>query len=172
MKLAQKLAQTKEKLCKVIPKYAENVNKNTITEILQNCCKCRKYSKIKNLTNHFKIDSAATSREEIGNPPHYGTAGKLRQVGIPLIPHRAEQMTKADYDAYDYLIGMDSMNIRNIMRIIGKDTQKKVYRLLDFSDSPRDIADPWYTGNFDRTYEDSVEGCGALLEKIKQEYDL
>ena len=81
-------------------------------------------------------------------------------------------MTKADYDAYDYLIGMDSMNIRNIMRIIGKDTQKKVYRLLDFSDSPRDIADPWYTGNFDWTYEDSVEGCGALLEKIKQEYDL
>ena len=128
--------------------------------------------KEQNLTNHFKIDSAATSREEIGNPPHYGTAGKLRQVGIPLIPHRAELMTKADYDAYDYLIGMDSMNIRNIMRIIGKDTQKKVYRLLDFSDSPRDIADPWYTGNFDRTYEDSVEGCRALLEKIKQEYDL
>ena len=128
--------------------------------------------KEQNLTNNFKIDSAATSREEIGNPPHYGTAGKLRQVGIPLIPHRAEQMTKADYDAYDYLIGMDSMNIRNIMRIIGKDTQKKVYRLLDFSDSPRDIADPWYTGNFDRTYEDSVEGCRVLLEKIKQEYDL
>lgn len=75
-------------------------------------------------------------------------------------------------EIYDYLIGMDSMNIRNIMRIIGKDTQKKVYRLLDFSDSPRDIADPWYTGNFDRTYEDSVEGCRALLEKIKQEYDL
>ena len=122
--------------------------------------------KEQNLTNHFKIDSAATSREEIGNPPHYGTAGKLRQVGIPLIPHRAEQMTKADYDAYDYLIGMDSMNIRNIMRIIGKRyTKKKVYRLLDFSDSPRDIADPWYTGNFDRTYEDSVEGCRALLEK-------
>ena len=112
--------------------------------------------KEQNLTNHFKIDSAATSREEIGNPPHYGTAGKLRQVGIPLIPHRAKQMTKADYDAYDYLIGMDSMNIRN----------------MDFSDSPRDIADPWYTGNFDRTYEDSVEGCRALLEKIKQEYDL
>ncbi len=81
--------------------------------------------KEQNLTNHFKIDSAATSREEIGNPPHYGTAGKLRQVGIPLIPHRAEQMTKADYDAYDYLIGMDSMNIRNIMRIIGKRYTKR-----------------------------------------------
>ena len=75
--------------------------------------------KEQNLTNHFKIDSAATSREEIGNPPHYGTAGKLRQVGIPLIPHRAEQMTKADYDAYDYLIGMDGANIRNMTRIAG-----------------------------------------------------
>ena len=88
--------------------------------------------KEQNLTNHFKIDSAATSREEIGNPPHYGTAGKLRQVGIPLIPHRAEQMTKADYDAYDYLIGMDSMNIRNIMRIIGKDTQKESVQAVGF----------------------------------------
>ena len=124
------------------------------------------------LDSYFEIDSAATSTEEIGNPPHHGTKRKLQQEQIPLIPHRARQMTHADYTYYDYLIGMDSMNIRNIMRIIGKDTQKKVYRLLDFSDSPRDIADPWYTGNFDRTYEDSVEGCRALLEKIKQEYDL
>ena len=69
-------------------------------------------------------------------------------------------------------VNVKRISNNNIMRIIGKDTQKKVYRLLDFSDSPRDIADPWYTGNFDRTYEDSVEGCRALLEKIKQEYDL
>ena len=127
--------------------------------------------KEQNLTNHFKIDSAATSREEIGNPPHYGTAGKLRQVGIPLIPHRAEQMTKADYDAYDYLIGMDSWNIRNMLSIVGnKDPEGKVARLLDFtSRAGQDIADPWYTGNFDVTYRDVREGCEGLLCQIMEE---
>lgn len=128
--------------------------------------------KEQNLAQHFHIDSAATSREEIGNPPHYGTVSKLRQVGVPLIPHRAIQMTKADYEEYDYLIGMDSMNIRNMLRIVGEDSQRKVYMLLDFSDSPRDIADPWYTGNFDQTYEDSVEGCRSLLENIRQQYGI
>ena len=125
-----------------------------------------------NLADKFLVDSKATSTEEIGNGPHYGTVQKLREVGVPVLAHRASQLRRRDYEEFDYLIGMDSMNIRNIMRIIGKDTRKKVYRLLDFSDSPRDIADPWYTGNFDRTYEDSVEGCRALLEKVKQEYDL
>ncbi|MGN0291980.1 MAG: low molecular weight phosphotyrosine protein phosphatase, partial [Lachnospiraceae bacterium] len=78
----------------------------------------------------------------------------------------ARQMTKADYEKYDYLIGMDSMNIRNMMRILGGDPQQKVHRMLDFGDNPRDIADPWYTGDFEQTYEDILEGCEALLKHL------
>lgn len=125
-----------------------------------------------NLSSQFQINSAATSREEIGNPPHYGTVGKLRSVGIPVIPHRAVQMTSKDYQKYDYLIGMDQMNIRNMMRILGHDNQNKVYKLLDFSEHPRDIADPWYTGNFDVTYDDIIEGCEAFLAYLKNENKL
>ena len=121
------------------------------------------------LSEHFHIDSAATSREEIGNPPHYGTVNKLRQVGIPLIPHRARQMTRQDYREYDYLIGMDDANIRNMERIAGGDPEHKIYRLLEFAGSSRAIADPWYTGNFDITYEDVTEGCQALLETLKSD---
>ena len=118
------------------------------------------------LSPQFHINSAATSREEIGNPPHHGTVAKLRQVGIPLIPHRATQMTRQDYEQYDYLIGMDSANIRNMTRIAGGDPENKIYKLLSFADSDRDIADPWYTGNFDETYNDIMEGCTAFLKKV------
>lgn len=121
------------------------------------------------LDSQFQINSAATSREEIGNTPHYGTVGKLRSLGIPVIPHRAVQMTKDDYNKYDYLIGMDQMNIRNMMRILGNDDKNKVFKLLDFGEHPRDIADPWYTGNFDVTYDDILEGCEAFLEYLKKE---
>lgn len=121
-----------------------------------------------NLSNQITVSSAATSREEIGNPPHYGTVAKLKQMHIPLVPHRAVQMTKADYDAYDYLIGMDTANIRNMTRIAGEDTEHKIYKLLSFAGSGRDIADPWYTGNFDETYEDVLEGCTALLQYLQQ----
>ncbi|MBQ8298340.1 MAG: low molecular weight phosphotyrosine protein phosphatase [Clostridia bacterium] len=116
----------------------------------------------------FEINSAATSREEIGNGPHYGTVAKLRQVGIPVVPHRAIQMTPADYDYYDYLIGMDSANIRNMTRIAGGDNNHKIYKLLDFTSRKGDIADPWYTGNFDETYEDVVEGCNGFLDYLEQ----
>ena len=125
--------------------------------------------KQQNLDSQFHIFSAATSREEIGNTPHYGTVGKLRSLGIPLVPHRAVQMTREDYKKYDYLIGMDQMNIRNMMRIIGRDDEHKVVKLLDFGENPRDIADPWYTGNFDLTYDDILEGCEALLDYLKRE---
>lgn len=111
----------------------------------------------------FYISSAATSREEIGNGPHHGTVRKLRQEGVPVLDHRAVQMTKKDYEKYDYMIGMDSANIRNMHRITGGDPEGKIYKLLDFAGEARDIADPWYTGNFDRTYEDVVQGCEALL---------
>lgn len=115
----------------------------------------------------FEIDSAATSREEIGNGPHYGTRNKLAQVGIPLIPHRARQLTREDYLYYDYLIGMDTANIRAMTRIAGgNDSQGKIYKLLTFAGKGNDVADPWYTGDFDATYRDVSEGCAALLNYL------
>ena len=121
------------------------------------------------LADCFEINSAATSREEIGNPPHYGTVTKLKRVGIPVIPHRARQMTVKDYEYYDYLIGMDEWNIRNMKRIVGEDSEEKIHLLLEFLDEPRAIADPWYTGNFDETYDDVVEGCEAFLKHLESE---
>ena len=91
---------------------------------------------------------------------------KLREVGIPVVPHRAVQMTKADYEYYDYLIGMDTANIRNMTRIADGDTDGKIYKLLTFIGSGRDVADPWYTGNFDETYDDIVAGCEAFLKSL------
>ena len=114
----------------------------------------------------FEIDSAATSREEIGNGPHYGTVRKLQQVGIPVVSHRARQMTKKDYEYYDYLIGMDTANIRNMNNIAGGDKDGKIYKMLSFAGSGRDVADPWYTGDFDATYRDVVEGLEGFLEHL------
>jgi len=126
----------------------------------------------RHLEDLFEINSAATSREEIGNTPHYGTVNKLRQVGVPVVPHRAVQMTKADYDYYDYLIGMDTANIRNMNRIAGGDPDDKIYKLLAFAGSGRDIADPWYTDNFDDTYNDVVEGCEGFLDFLKRNAEI
>ena len=124
------------------------------------------------LESAFEIDSAATSREEIGNPPHYGTVNKLRQKNIPVIPHRARQMTKADYEYYDYLIGMDTANIRNMNRIAGSDPEGKIYKLPSFAGQSKDIADPWYTGNFDETYNDVLEGCEAFIDYLVKNGEL
>ena len=119
------------------------------------------------LKEKFEIDSAATSREEIGNGPHYGTRNKLAQVGIPVIPHRARQLTREDYLYYDYLIGMDTANIRNMTRIVGgSDPEGKIYKLLTFAGKGNDVADPWYTGDFDATYRDVSEGCAAFLDYL------
>ena len=119
------------------------------------------------LAERFEIDSAATSREEIGNGVHRGTRRKLAEMGIPCGNHRARQATKADYAHFDYLLIMDANNRRNLMAIIGTDPADKVHRLLDFSKNPRDIADPWYTGNFDVTYNDIAEGCKDFLDYIR-----
>ena len=133
------------------------------------------------LENDFEIESAATSREEIGNPPHHGTKRKLQQEQIPLIPHRARQMTHVDYTYYDYLIGMDGANIRNMTRIAGgSDVEGKIYKMLAFADyekthklsEARDVADPWYTGDFDQTFEDVLVGCKGLLAYIKDKEQL
>ena len=120
----------------------------------------------KGLTNQFHIESAATSTEEIGNGVHPGTRRKLSEQGIPCGNHRARQMTKQDYENFDYIIGMDAYNIKNIARIVGFDTDNKVYKLLDFTNRKGDIADPWYTGNFDVTYNDILEGCRGLLKYL------
>ena len=121
------------------------------------------------LENDFYINSAATSREEIGNPPHHGTVAKLRAEGIPVIPHRAVQMTLNDYEEYDYLIGMDTENIRNMQRISGGDPDEKIYKLLTFTGSGMDVADPWYTGDFEATYRDVKAGCEGLLSVLREE---
>lgn len=118
------------------------------------------------IQNQFIIDSAATSSEEIGNGMHYGTRRKLDEVGIKYDKHIAKKMTAEDYKNYDYLIGMEESNIRNILRIVKNDNENKIFRLLDFSNNSRDIADPWYTGNFDKTYDDILEGCKRLLDYI------
>lgn len=121
------------------------------------------------LSDEFYIDSAATSREEIGNGVHRGTRDKLKEVGIPCGNHRARQMTIRDYEEFDYIIGMDTWNIRNIMHIIGTDAKRKVSMLLDYTyRGGMDIADPWYTGNFDKTYEDVLEGCSGLLKFLRE----
>lgn len=122
--------------------------------------------KQKGIEDIFYINSAATSREEIGNGPHYGTVKKLREMGVPVVPHHAVQMTKQDYEVYDYLIGMDTANIRNMNRIAGGDPDGKIYKILSFAGSGRDVADPWYTGDFDVTYDDVLAGCEGFLEYL------
>lgn len=118
------------------------------------------------LADKFEISSAATSTEEIGNPVHPGTRNILDALGIDSSGKRAVQIRKSDYDYYDYLIGMDSWNIRNMLQIFGKDRENKVYKLMDFTGRPEDVADPWYTGNFDATYRDISEGCEGLFERL------
>lgn len=114
-------------------------------------------------------DSAATSAEELGCPVHPGTAAILRAQGIDCSEKRARQMRKSDYAAFDYLAGMDRMNVADMRRIAGGDPEGKICRLLDFAANPRDIADPWYTGDFDATYADVCEGCEALLKRLKEQ---
>lgn len=121
------------------------------------------------LAAQFAVASAATSMEEIGNPVYPPAKRKLREHGISAEGHHARRMEPGDYREYDYLIGMEQFNIRNMMRILGKDPQHKVYRLLDFSDRPRDIDDPWYTDDFETAYREILEGCNALLETLRRE---
>ena len=128
------------------------------------------------LTDAFHIASAATSSEEIwngiGNPVYPSAKAKLAEHGISCAGKRAVQLTRADYDRYDYLIAMDSANIRNMNRILGGDPEGKISKLLSFAGSDRDISDPWYTRDFDATYRDVLEGCEALLKKLKEDNNL
>lgn len=123
----------------------------------------------KGLSDCFEIASAATSREEIGNPVHPGTKRILDSLGISCKGKRAIQTTRRDYDDYDYIIGMDSMNMRNMAKIYGGDPKNKLYKLLQFAGSNADVADPWYTGNFEVTYRDVKAGCEGLLNVLMKE---
>lgn len=124
----------------------------------------------KGLSDLFYIESAATSSEEIwrgvGNPVYPPARDIMARHGISCKGKRARQMTKADYKEYDLLIGMDSYNIRNMHRICGGDPDNKIKKLLDYSGSGRDVADPWYTGNFVATWNDVNEGCAALIDEL------
>lgn len=127
------------------------------------------YVKRKGTAEQFYIASAATSTEEIGNPPHYGTRSLLHSLGISVEGKTAVQLTKKDYEKYDYIIGMEQANIRNICRIVGKHGEdKKIYKLLDFAKNPRDIADPWYTGKFEKTYSDIMEGLEGFYKFLEE----
>ena len=122
------------------------------------------------IADEFIIESASTSTEEIwngiGNPVYPPARDELRRHGIDCSGKRARQVTRGDYNNFDYLLCMENVNIRNTMRIIGGDPDEKIKRLLDYTKQPRDIADPWYTGVFDRTYKDIDEGLNAFLEYL------
>ncbi len=138
-----------------------NICRSTMAEFL-----FRDMVKKAGLSDKFHIASAATSTEELGNPVHPGTRAKLSEVGISCAGKVAVQMTKSDYQKYDLLIGMDTANIRNMIRICGGDPDGKIRLLLDYADGGS-VADPWYTGDFDATYRDVLLGCDALLTNLK-----
>lgn len=120
------------------------------------------------LEDEFYIESAATSDEETGNPVYPPAVLKLAEHGIDCSGKTARQLRRSDYDRFDLLIGMDSANLRSMQRICGDDPQGKMHLLLDFTDHPGSVADPWYTGDFDATWRDVEAGCRRLLEKMTE----
>ena len=118
------------------------------------------------LSDEISVTSKALHRDELGSDTHRGTREVLRAHGIPFTKRSATLMTTTDYDAYDCIIGMDTENMRDLDRLTGGDPDNKVRRLLSYIDEERDVADPWYTGNFDATYRDVDAGCRALLRTL------
>lgn len=121
------------------------------------------------LSAQFKIASAATSREELGNPVYPPARKKLSEHGILCNGKRVRQITRTDYGEYDLLIGMDAANLRNMLRIFGGDPEGKCHMLMDYTERPGDVADPWYTGDFEATWKDILEGCQCLLKNLMTE---
>lgn len=122
----------------------------------------------KGMAEQFEIASAATSTEEIGNPVYPPAKRKLKEHGISCEGKKARQMTKADYIYYDYIIAMDRFNLRNMTKFVGNDPDNKVSLLMDFTNHPGDVADPWYTGDFDTTWNDVYEGCVGILKTLNK----
>lgn len=121
------------------------------------------------LESQFRIESAATSREEIGNPVYPPARRKLAEHGISCEGHAARQLTNQDYEEYDLLIGMDQVNLRSMYRICGGDFSDKMSLLMEHTDHPGDVADPWYTGDFEATWQDVLAGCQGLLKELTKE---
>ena len=119
------------------------------------------------MADDFHIESAATSTEEIGNKVYPPARRKLAEHGISSEGKTARQMTRRDYDRFDLIVGMDQFNIRNMNRICGGDPEGKIRLLMDYTSRPGDVADPWYTGDFEATWRDVLEGCTGLLEKLR-----
>ena len=120
------------------------------------------------LEGRFVIDSAATSTEEIGNGVYPPARRELQEHGISCAGHAARQLRREDYRSFDFLVGMDRANLRNMLRICGGDPEGKISLLLDHTSRKGEVADPWYTGDFEATWQDVLEGCGALLEQLKE----
>ena len=121
------------------------------------------------LENQFHIASAATSGEELGNPVYLPARRKLAEHGIDCSGKTARRLRKSDYAQYDLLIGMDQANLRNMHRMCGGDPEGKLHLLLDFTNRPGNVADPWYTGDFEATWRDVTQGCQGLLQELAQE---
>ena len=138
-----------------------NICRSTMAEFLM-----KDFVKKLNREDDFYIESSATSTEEIGNPVHYGTARILDALNIDYSKKRAKQLRLSDYNNFDYFIGMDEYNRRNMKRMLGGDPDNKVSLLLDYTDNPREVADPWYTGNFKITYDDVMEGIKAFYSTL------
>ena len=119
------------------------------------------------LENQIQVDSAAANNDAIGNGMHRGTRAKLSEMQIPFDEHIARKLTASDGERYDLILAMDSENLYYMRRILKPDAHEKIHLLLEYAGEKRDIADPWYTGNFDETYDDIDKGCRALLEKLK-----
>ncbi len=119
------------------------------------------------LEHGILVDSKACRTDEIGSDTYHGTKNKLREEGIPFEPRHACQITAADYDTYDYIVGMDEENMRDLQRLTKGDPQGKTHRLLEFAGESRNVADPWYTDDFDATYRDVQKGCAALLDQLR-----
>ena len=120
------------------------------------------------LSEEYIISSAATSMEEIGNPVYPPAKRKLAEHGIGCAGKTARQMTRQDYAYYDYIIAMDRNNLRNLKKMFGDDTDHKISLLMDYTHRPGDVADPWYTGDFEATWIDVFEGCKGLLAYLEE----
>ena len=117
---------------------------------------------------NYLVKSSATSSEELGNPVHYGTRAVLDRLNISYAGKRAVKLTAKDYNDYDYFIGMDGANVKNMQRLFNGDPLKKVSMLLDYANESRDVADPWWTGDFEQTYLDVKRGVESLYEYLSK----
>lgn len=126
----------------------------------------------KGLQDKIEVDSAGTSSWHVGESPHYGTQSKLKEYNISTKGLKARQLTKNDFEKFDYIVGMDASNVRNIREILGEPEHPKIFRFLDLTHHKKDVPDPYYTGDFQETYDLVTDGCKALLEKIINELNV